>query len=1233
MKRYRIITASLLTLSVLAACSKAEEWDEPDQSQDPAIEEPTEPVEPVDPVDPATEETVIFEAITEGPASKTTLSPDGDVYHVLWAAGDRINVNGTLMTLGTEDQPDGYGPGETKGLFSGNRPSANGTGPLYKAIYPGSLRDNYGYYTLPAEQPYVAGGVAAFPMYAESDETAFAFKNLCGIIRINLKGEKSVSSISLADRAASNPKPMSGRFTVSEDAAVLSTGINGTALICETPVALSTSDFTPFMLTVPAAEYGKLQIIIEASDGTICTLKSKNPVTVERSLITQINISSPTFKDESAQITYTTYDTNAVNKYAGGADASVFGEGLTVVSHTYNAETKTGVITFSGPVTSIGYYAFRGLNNITTVTIPSTVTSIGNRGFGECSRLERVNFPRGLTTIAQDAFVNCSKFVPDDLSNITSIGEEAFQHTAIAGVLTIPDGLTSLGRRAFYDCDSLTEIVWNHTPATMGIEIFCNCNGITTVTFADDIAIPATMFNGCDHITTIHFDADVTTIGESAFGSCRALTSLTLPSSVTRLENSAFAYCSGLESIDLSDNITYIGEGAFSNCTSLEEIVLPAALTTLYNRYNFSGCTALRSVTFPENETFHTIPYLCFDGCTNLVSTSIPSNVTSISDLAFRNCGFTALPEGWGRRSLYGSNTNPYSGCPISSITFPNDWTSIPDNFCNGWKSLSTVNLGTGVTTVGSGAFRACSVLTSLVIPEQVTSLGSYCFSQTGLTALPSGVNRATITLSDHVFSNTPLTSVDVSAWTIVPNGCFQECRSLSSVTLGSSLTTISQYAFYICTSLTSISIPASVNAMGQNCFHQSGLTDLPAGLHDCASMGTNIFAGTPMTSITFPDGMTTVPAYMFSGCASLTTVDLNDVTALGNYAFSSCGLLSSVDAPSVETVGQYAFTDNNALQSIELPSARTLGNGAFNMCKNLQTVDIGANIQSLGSDCFNSNVASLTALYIRNGGAICSLSNRLSGYAVNPSLLIYVPEGLVDTYRGSAGWTSYKDYIRGLGGIPVTVPVLTSMQLGDGSVPYYNLGGITNAFSENGGTLTFLEDITAELTFTGSATGVIDMNGHSTNKVFWMQNTEGGSITIRNGSFTQTGDCFDGKTGFNDGYGGTVILENMTVNGTLWTDSHPFIIRSGDYNQLRNMKKTSVTSAGSGTITIEGGRFKSFYNYSTSGWTYGDYTISGGKFAFDPQTGTNVTIATGYHVEANPDSDSTTYPYRVVAD
>ncbi|MBO4843977.1 MAG: leucine-rich repeat domain-containing protein [Bacteroidales bacterium] len=1227
MKKRRLLCAAAICLAALVSCQK--------QGPEVPVEPTSQEENQTEPVTPPEEELVVFSASTEAPGTRTTLSHDDDSWHVLWAEGDQININGYTLTLQSENQPAGYGPGCPKGTFVGSNPLPASTSPYYKAIYPATLRDRYGYFNLPAEQPYVEGGIAAFPMYAESDDNNLTFKNLCGIVMLNLKGDKSVTSIALADKD-DTPKPMSGRFTVENNAAVLTTGINGTAVVCDTPVALNTDTATPFFLTVPAASYGKLYIIIEASDGTICTLTSNKAINVERSKVTTINLSNLTFKDESAKITYTTSEKNRqYGKYNGGDDASVFGTGLKVVSHSYDSESMTGVITLDGPITTIGNDAFRyGTNNgyIKTVTIPNTVTSVGSYAFYGCHRLESFNFPRGLTTIGRDAFVNCSKFVPDDMSHITSIGEEAFQHIGISGPFTLPEGLTYLGRRAFHDNDGLTEVTITHTPETMGIEIFSSSNNITTVTFADDIDIPNNMFNGCDKLTTINFDAVVTSIGVGAFGSCRALTSLTLPSSVTYIGESAFAYCSGLEEFNFSDNITYIGEGAFSNCTSLETVVLPANLETMYNRYHFSGCTSLRSVTFPTNPNFKTIPYLCFDGCTNLVYTVIPSNVTSISDLAFRNCGFTALPEGWGRRSLYADNTNPYKGCPIESITFPDDWTSVPTSFCWGWKKLKEVNFGSGVTTVGGSAFRECTSLTDgskVVIPSNVTSIGSYCFHQTGLTSLPSGINRADITISDHAFSNIPLTSVDVSNWTEIPNGVFQECSSLQSATLGSSLTAIKQYAFYLCTSFNSVTLPASLNEMGNYCFFKTALTDIPAGLHDCASFGEHIFGETPMTSITMPDGMTKIPSYMFGSCASLTTVDLNDVTTLGTYAFSSCSSLSSVTAPSVESVGQYAFNNNNALLSIDLPSVKTLASNAFNSCQNLQSVDLGANIQSIGTDCFHSNPSSLVAIYIRNGAAICSLTGRLSGYSLNSALQIFVPALLLDSYKGAPKWIDYKDYIYGID-VPVSMTPITSMKLDDGSVPYYSIDGIVNAFSENGGTLTFLEDITRELTFTGNATGVVDMNGHSTNKVFWMQNTERGTITIRNGTFTQTGDCFDGKTGFSDGYGGTIILENMTVKGTLWTDSHPFIIRSGDYNQLRNMKKNDVTSAGSGTITIEGGRFKSFYNYTTSGWTLGSYTISGGKFAFDPTTATNVTIAEGYSVQTNTDSDSSTYPYIV---
>lgn len=290
----------------------------------------------------------VFEASTETAATKTSLLKNGEAYDVLWSEGDKIRVNGTELTIQTVDQPEGFGPGNTKANFVGNEPRKESVSPYYRAYFPSSMLDHAvtGGWFLPANQTYVPGSIKDAPMYAASDDGSLSFKNLCGVIRLNLKGSKSITTISLFDRSVS-PNALSGRFTVSNNAAVVQ-GSDGVSLQCAEPVALSTEDATPFMISVPAGSYSKLQITIFAEDGSICKLTSKNPIVVERALITDINVSNPNFKNDNAIITYTTTGTKQINAYLkAGDDASKFGDDLTVVSHTYDATTQTGVITLS----------------------------------------------------------------------------------------------------------------------------------------------------------------------------------------------------------------------------------------------------------------------------------------------------------------------------------------------------------------------------------------------------------------------------------------------------------------------------------------------------------------------------------------------------------------------------------------------------------------------------------------------------------------------------------------------------------------------------------------------------------------------------------------------------------------------------------------------------------------------------------------------------------------------
>ena len=792
-------------------------------------------------------DTVVFSASTKV-ITRTDFSDNGDnTYTILWKAGDAINVNGISLSLQTTDQPDGYGPGQTRGNFSGPwAPSGNGSSPIYKVVYPASIFGTPG--SLPTEQTYVSGdNIANFPMYAESDTKSFEFHNLCGIIRIGLKGDtRSVSSITLVD-TDDTPKPLSGPYTVSSNTAVISSGTNGTSLICSPAVALNASDFEYFNITVPANTYGKLKIMIEATDGYIWTLTAKNAITVERSKITPINLSSPKFKNEKEQIYYTTYNGAKINKFAGGDDASVFGTGLSVISHTY--EGGVGTITLDGPVTKIGDSAFNGLSGIVTMTIPSTVTSIGGSAFRSLSKLTTLNIPDGVTSIGDMAFQGCSSFNPaGQLDNITSFGGACLQNTLLNGDLILSTSVTKVDNYAFRET-RITTATFEGTPATLGNFIFQSCGSLREVTFEDDIHITTEMFLSCGALETVTFNGDCTTVGNNAFKNCSSLVSISFPESLTSLGTYVFAGCTSLKTVGFgaTPTITTIPSYCFDGCTAMESFTFPSSITTVQNNA-FQGCTSLESVVFPTNPSFTTIPRACFQNCTSLTTADIPSNVTTISYEAFKNCGFTAPPSGWERNGITytgGNNVSAFMGCPITSIRFPDNWTSVPSYFCVGWAVLEEVDFGSNITAIGNNAFQGCASLTdgSKIDVSQITNFGARCFYQSRLTSLPAGINRSGLTIGEGIFMDAKsLTTVNLSNWTATPYQCFRGCTNITDVDL-SGVNTMGGYAFVDCSNLATVVLGSSLTEMGGDCFNGCYSVDITIHATTPPSVGRLIYS------------------------------------------------------------------------------------------------------------------------------------------------------------------------------------------------------------------------------------------------------------------------------------------------------------------------------------------------------------------------------------------------------
>ena len=238
----------------------------------------------------------------------------------------------------------------------------------------------------------------------------------------------------------------------------------------------------------------------------------------------------------------------------------------------------------------------------------------------------------------------------------------------------------------------------------------------------------------------------------------------------------------------------------------------------------------------------------------------------------------------------------------ITSVTIPNSVTSIGDYAFSYCTSLASITIGNSVTSIEDRAFENCTSLTNITIPNSVTNIGDDAFS--GCTSLTS------ITIPNSVTS--------------IGDYAFYYCTSLTSVTIGNSVTDIGKGAFFGCASLTSVAIPNSVTSIGWGTFANcTGLTSLMIP-NSVTNIGEYAFAGSSLTSITIPDSVTSIGDRAFYGCKSLASVTIPDsVTSIGAEAFDGCTNLTSVTiGNSVASIGGWAFLGCTSLTSVTIPKS-----------------------------------------------------------------------------------------------------------------------------------------------------------------------------------------------------------------------------------------------------------------------------------------------------------------------
>ena len=594
----------------------------------------------------------------------------------------------------------------------------------------------------------------------------------------------------------------------------------------------------------------------------------------------------------------------------------------------YNAGTVgAGItVTFGENVQKIPAYLFYASSlsyspNIKSVIIGSDVTSIGSYAFRGCDGLTSITIPDGVTSIEDYAFDGCTaEIVWGDDPVITEIGEYAFAGYKGTSI-TIPDSVTSIGYVAFGWCTGLTSITIPDSVTRIEDGAFGWCTSLTSITIPDSVtSIGMSAFGLCTGLTSVTIGAGVTSIGVSAFLGCYKLVEVynksTLNITVGSEEHGYVGYYAknvyteenGSRLTHTDDGYTFIYDGENGYLVNyagneaditlpesfiaydgtavnsyeinerafyvmdntlvpveipdsvLTSVIIPDSVTSIGN-YAFSGCTGLTSVTIGDSVT--SIGGSAFYGCTGLTSVTIPDSVTSIGDRAFYNCtGLTYI--------TVNENSSYYKS--IDGNLYSKDGTVLVQYAIG--KTANTFEIPAGVKTIGDYAFYNCTSLTSITIPDGVTSIGDYAFSG---------------------------------------------CDGLTSITIPDGVTSIGSYAFEDCTGLTSVTIPDSVTSIGDRAFYNcSGLTSVAIGA-GVKSIGDWAFSGcSGLTSITIPAGVKSIGDYAFYNCSGLTSVTIGaGVTSIGSYAFYNCTGLTSVTFE--ETSGWFVSRDSSATSGTDI--------------------------------------------------------------------------------------------------------------------------------------------------------------------------------------------------------------------------------------------------------------------------------------------------------------------------
>lgn len=512
------------------------------------------------------------------------------------------------------------------------------------------------------------------------------------------------------------------------------------------------------------------------------------------------------------------------------------------------------------------------LNLISIDLNDTNTTELGRNAFKGCSNLETVTLPSTLQVIGENAFVDNEKLTSVDTYNVSEIGDNAFKNCVAMESLVLGEEVTEIGDNAFNGCSSLVDVTsYALEPPALGTGNF--------TTSGDTLYVPN------EAVSLYEEDS----AWSDAFSTIRPL------QNYIRIDVAA------------GDHGTASGSGWYETG---DTVVISATADTGYHflQWNDGNTDNPRTITVGATDVTYTASFL--------VDAGTVGN-TSYSSLTYTSVTCSAL--------FSGLDTTGYGFCYSTTNSTPdlNDTVvTIGTGSINATASASLINLteatkyyirgyitNAGGTTYNTAievstnaytiVYNASSEITGTWVDNNTDTTRNTYDSVTGdgvlyLNAGVSVIGGGDSSALSPFYGNSDLASADLthSNIRILGSYAFYNCENMTTVDLGSTVTTIGNYTFYHCKELESIDL-TGITSIGNNAFNT------------CSSL----------VSLTIPSSITTIENNTFDYCISLETIILpSTIITIKEASFGHCNSLTSVTcyATSVPTLGANNFTASN---------------------------------------------------------------------------------------------------------------------------------------------------------------------------------------------------------------------------------------------------------------------------------------------------------------------------------